>query len=308
MYLNQGFDQAQAEKKAFLDFQEIAERTQQSSRQDLLSNQQVSVAGRLFLAFQNTPMQMTRLTKKAVLDLVNNRGSKKANISKILYYSAIQNMIFAFFQNALFAITGLDDEDEEDEKIIDSKTERAINNILDGVLRGSGIAGGTIATVKNVLIQVKKQEDAGWKGDGAYILLEAANVAPPVGIKARRFYGAYKNYKINKNIMDKVPYSNLNHPLYGIIGSLSGAAFNVPLDRLISKANNVVEASNAEHEAWQRIALFLGYTPYDLGIKDDELARIRKQVKEDKKKSGKKIGDGKSFRVSPVRVKPKRVN
>mgnify|MGYP000618828653 CR=1 FL=1 len=53
---------------------------------------------------------------------------------------------------------------------------------------------------------------------------------------------------------------------------------------------------------------FLGYTPYDLGIKDDELARIRKQVKEDKKKSGKKIGDGKSFRVSPVRVKPKRVN
>ena len=74
--------------------------------------------------------------------------------------------LFAFFQNALFAITGLDDSDEEDEKLIDSKTERAINNILDGVLRGSGIAGGTIATIKNVLIQVKKQEDAGWKGDG----------------------------------------------------------------------------------------------------------------------------------------------
>lgn len=307
-YLNEGLETAEAEKKAFLDFQEIAERTQQSSRQDLLSNQQVSVAGRLFLAFQNTPMQMTRLTKKAVLDLVNNRGSRKANISKILYYSAIQNMIFAFFQNALFAITGLDDEDEEDEKLIDSKTERAINNILDGVLRGSGIAGGTIATIKNVLIQVKKQEEAGWKGDGAYILLEAANVAPPVGIKARRFYGAYKNYKINKNIIDKVPYSNLNHPLYGIAGSLSGAAFNVPLDRLLSKANNVVEASNSDHEAWQRIALFLGYTPYDLGIQDDELARIRKQVKEDKKKSNKKIGEGKSFRVSPVRVKPKRVN
>ena len=306
MYLKQGLDQAQAEKRAFLDFQEIAERTQQSSRQDLLSNQQVSVAGRLFLSFQNTPMQMTRLTKKAVLDLVNNRGSKKANISKILYYSTIQNMIFSFFQNALFAITGLDD--EEDEKLIDSKTERAINNVLDSILRGSGIAGGTIATIKNVLIQIKKQEDAGWKGDGAYILLEAANIAPPVGIKARRFYGAYKNYKINKNIIDRVPYSNLNHPLYGIAGSLSGAAFNVPLDRLISKANNIVEASNAEHEAWQRVALFLGYTPYDLGIKDDELAKIRADVKEEKKKSNKKIGNGKSFRANPVRVKPKRVN
>jgi hypothetical protein len=295
-YIAEGFEKAEAERKAFLDFQEIAERTQQSSRQDLLSNQQVSVAGRLFLAFQNTPMQMTRLTKKALLDLVNNRGSKRANISKILYYSTIQNMIFAFFQNALFAIAGLGD-DEEDEKLIDSKTERAINNVLDSILRGSGITGGVISTIKNVIIQVKKQEDAGWKGDSAYILLEAANVAPPVGIKARRFYGAYKNYKINKNIIDKVPYTNLNHPLYGITGSLTGAAFNVPLDRVISKANNLAEASNSENEAWQRIALFLGYNTWDLGIKDKEIERIRKITKELKKKpSGRTSGRGSSGR------------
>jgi hypothetical protein len=295
-YIAEGFEKAEAERKAFLDFQEIAERTQQSSRQDLLSNQQVSVAGRLFLAFQNTPMQMTRLTKKALLDLVNNRGSKRANISKILYYSTIQNMIFAFFQNALFAIAGLGD-DEEDEKLIDSKTERAINNVLDSILRGSGITGGVISTIKNVIIQVKKQEDAGWKGDSAYVLLEAANVAPPVGIKARRFYGAYKNYKINKNIIDKVPYTNLNHPLYGITGSLTGAAFNVPLDRVISKANNLAEASNSENEAWQRIALFLGYNTWDLGIKDKEIERIRKITKELKKKpSGRTTGRGSSGR------------
>ena len=75
-----------------------------------------------------------------------------------------------------------------------------------------------------------------------------------------------------------------------------------------SKKKHLSCSKKKHRKAWQRIALFLGYTPYDLGIKDDELARIRKQVKEDKKKSGKKIGDGKSFRVSPVRVKPKRVN
>ena len=60
--------EAKAKEEAFLDFQEIAERTQQSSRQDLLSNQQVSVIGRIFLAFQNTTMQMTRIQKKAALD------------------------------------------------------------------------------------------------------------------------------------------------------------------------------------------------------------------------------------------------
>lgn len=285
-YLKRGLTKERAERKAFLDFQELAERTQQSSRQDLLSNQQVSVAGRLFLAFQNTPMQMTRLTKKAILDLVNGRGSKRENISRIVYYSTIQNIIFSFFQNALFAIAGLDE--EEDEKLIDTKTERAINNVLDGVLKGAGIGGAAISTIKNVLIQVKKQEEAGWKGDDSYILLEAANIAPPIGIKARRFYGAYKNYKINKNIISEVPLTNLEHPAYGIVGSLSGAAFNVPLDRLLSKVNNLVQASNSELEAWQRVSLFLGYNTWDLGIQNEEIKEVRARVKEERAKSKKK--------------------
>ena len=87
-YLKDGLSQAEAEQRAFLDFQQIAEETQQSSRPDLISQQQASPLGRLVLAFQNTPMQYARLTKKAVLDLIKGRGDAKTNISKILYYGA----------------------------------------------------------------------------------------------------------------------------------------------------------------------------------------------------------------------------
>ena len=40
-------------------------------------------------------MQYTRLIKKAGLDIINGRGDFKTNVAKILYYGAVQNMIFS---------------------------------------------------------------------------------------------------------------------------------------------------------------------------------------------------------------------
>ena len=279
-YAKKGMSKEAAEKQAFLDFQEIAEETQQSSRQDLLSNQQVTTFGKFFLAFANTPMQMTRLTKKAFLDLANGRGDAKTNISKIVYYGAVQNMIFSALQNALFAAIFSDDDDEEDQKLIDGKTERAINNVLDSLLRGSGIAGSAIATVKNVIIRARKEFNKGYKGDDTYILLEAANIAPPIGIKARKLYGAYKNYKMNQKTVKYIGFDNINHPYYGIAGATASGVLNIPLDRVMTKANNLKEAFDSQNEAWQRIALSLGYSTWELGIKDEEIELARRLAKQ----------------------------
>ena len=279
-YAKKGMSKEAAEKQAFLDFQEIAEETQQSSRQDLLSNQQVTTFGKFFLAFANTPMQMTRLTKKAFLDLANGRGDAKSNISKIVYYGAVQNMIFSALQNALFAAIFSDEDDEEDEKLIDGKTERAINNVLDSLLRGSGIAGSAIATVKNVILRAQKEFNKGYKGDDTYILLEAANIAPPIGIKARKLYGAYKNYKMNQKTVKYIGFDNINHPYYGIAGATASGVLNIPLDRVMTKANNLKEAFDSQNEAWQRIALSLGYSTWELGIKDEEIELARRLAKQ----------------------------
>jgi len=270
-YIKEGMTEAKAKEKAFLDFQELAERTQQSSRQDLLSNQQVSVIGRIFLAFQNTTMQMTRIQKKAALDLINRRGSVKANVSKLVYYGAIQNTIFSFLQSALFAAFFTDDEEEKDELKIDQKTFRAINTVLDSALRGSGIAGAAVSTLKNALIAWMRENDKGFTGQNGKVILELLNISPAVGIKARKIYGAMENYKFNKKIIDKIGYDNPNHPYYGIAGNLVSAAFNVPLDRIITKASNIKAMTQNDAEAWQRTALFMGYNTWDLGLKDKEI-------------------------------------
>ncbi len=57
-------------------------------------------------------MQMTRLMKKATLDLVNGRGDVKSNISKIMYYGVIQNIIFGALQSGLMWTMFGDDEEE----------------------------------------------------------------------------------------------------------------------------------------------------------------------------------------------------
>mgnify|MGYP003325344110 CR=1 FL=1 len=84
-YTQEGFSLEDASQKALLDWREITEENQQSSRPDKISMQQAGPLGRIVLAFANTPMQYTRLMKKAALDLKNGRGDAKTNISKIIY-------------------------------------------------------------------------------------------------------------------------------------------------------------------------------------------------------------------------------
>ena len=112
--MKEGLSEKAAKEQAFLDFKEITEESQQSSRPDRVSMQQASPLGRLILSFANTPMQYTRLTKRAALDLINGRGDWKTNVSKLAYYGAVQNIIFTALQSALFALAFSDEEDEKE--------------------------------------------------------------------------------------------------------------------------------------------------------------------------------------------------
>ena len=93
-YKKQGLSEAQAKEKAFKDFREISEVSQQSANVSKISMEQSSTLGRLVLAFANTPMQYARLQKSAILDLANGRGDYKTNFSKVMYYGFVQNLMF----------------------------------------------------------------------------------------------------------------------------------------------------------------------------------------------------------------------
>ena len=285
-YISKGLSKAEAQKQAFVDFAEISEKTQQSARPDLISQQQAGPLGRLILAFGNTPMQYTRLIKKAFLDLVNGRGDKKTNISKIAYYAFIQNIIFASLQSAMFALMFRDD--EEDDDFADNKKERVANTMVDTLLRGTGVYGAGIATIKNMIKQFLRQEEKGFTADHTYTIMEAVNLSPPVGSKLRKLYSAIQTYKFNKDVISHKGFS-LDNPAYQAGGNVVSALTNVPLDRLFNKMNNLKASMNSNNEAWQRIALALGWNTWDLDAElDPELAKLKEFLKK-KRKADKRL-------------------
>ena len=63
---------------------------------------------------------------------------------------------------------------------------------------------------------------------------------------------------------------SLDNPAYLAAGQVVSAATNVPLDRGIRKLQNLKEASNQENEEWQRVALALGWSKWELDWEKDK--------------------------------------
>ena len=295
-YLKQGLSQTEAESKAFTDFQGISEETQQSARPDKLSQQQASVLGRLILAFQNTPSQYARLIKKSGLDLINRRKtppydsqvrSDMSNISRIIYYAAVQNIIFSALQNALFAMlfSEDDEEDEKTKKFFDTKKDRIINGTIDTLLRGSGVGGAIISVLKNAVIKYGEQQEKGWGKKLGVISDEVMQLSPPIGIKLRKLDSFERTMEFNKKVIDKMDTFDINNPMWRAYAQLVEGATNIPVARLFRKVENINAALDAENQWWQRVAVALGWSKWDVGIENKEVEAVKKQLKEDNKKT-----------------------
>ena len=295
-YTKQGMSKAEAEAKAFEDFSKVSDEAQQSGDPALVSQQQRSTAGRLILAFQNTPMQYTRLMKKAGQDIINGRGDFKTNFSKIIYYGAVQNLIFNALQQALFAlIPGFDDEELDDEKLEatqSKKQAKILNGMIDSIIRGSGIYGAVASTLKNTIIKFNEQEKKGFTADHTYTIIEAANISPPIGSKLRKIYSAIQTSRFDKDVIKKNPWDVMigdrfnPSPTYQIIGSLSSALVNLPLDRVMIEAQGISEALDQRNTAMQRIALALGWRTWGVGAENEEFDEIKGEAKAIRKEEG----------------------
>ena len=266
-YLKEGMNQEEAEKATMRDFYETSEISQQSADVSKISMNQASTKGRLLLSFMNTPFQYSRIIKKSAIDLIKGRGSAANNIAKIVYYSTIQNMMFNFLQNAMFSMFW-DDDDEQVESKFSTAQFRTINGALDTLIRGTGLKGVFLATVKNAI--VKAYEKSGDPEAFGEVALEIANISPSIGIKLRALSKSWKAFTYN---VDEIMYKGFSlDNTYAIetLTSLTSATLNFPADRLYTKVTNVRDALNSEYETWQRLAFILGYNKYNLGLGETE--------------------------------------
>ncbi len=256
---NQDMSEAEAEKQAMREFREISEENQQSSRPDKISQQQSSDAGRLILMFANTPMQYARLQKRAFQDLASGRGDSKTNVSKLIYYGVVQNIIFNSLQQAMFAIGFGDDEEKDDKRVT-----RTLNGMLDSLLRGLGIAGATTSVVKNFLLDVYERSGRSRPEyvDAVYKLLQ---ISPPVSSKISKVRQAayqFDSKKRRKEIMDQG--FSIKSPAFMAFAKIVSATANIPLDRVLQKLDNIEGALGEEAEVWQRIAMLAGWPKWDI--------------------------------------------
>ena len=267
-----GMDSTAAEKQAMRDFREVAEESQQSSRPDKISSQQAGPLGRIILAFANTPAQYARLMKKAASDLKNGRGDAKTNISKIMYYGVAQNLIFNALQQALFAVA-FGDEDEDD-SVLEEKSVKILNGMVDSIARGTGLYGAIFTVVKNTGIKLWEATE---KNNPKYedVALDLLKISPPISSKVQKLRSAGRTASWNmKDIKSKG--FGLDNPAYLATGNVVSAATNIPLDRAIKKLNNLKAASDANIEAYKRIALIAGWSEWELGIDSKEKKKINK--------------------------------
>jgi len=263
--VKKGFTISEAETQAMKEFRQVSEKSQQSSDPSKISSQQSGDLGRIILQYANTPMQYARIQKRAVQDIVNGRGDMKANVSKIIYYGFLQNLIFNALQQGAFALGFGDDFSDKDK---DDKLVNTVNGMLDSSLRGLGLGGVSIQVLKNLGLDVYKRSkrDRPEYVDSYYKLLE---FSPAIKSKLSRFKSAaypFDSKKRRAEVFDKG--FSLDNPAYESMAKVVTAVTNVPLDRMYLKIDNLKNATADETETWMGVANFLGWPTWQLEPKE----------------------------------------
>ena len=257
-YIEQGLDRTHAERRAMRDFREKAEMSQQSSRADLISMEQASVAGRIFLTFQNVTMQYTRLGKKALFDFKNGRrvrnpdgtykslsDSRLEQSWKMLQFFAYQNLLFQGLQSAVLLLFGLG---EDDESLTEDKKIDYLNSVIDSILRGTGILGGFLSVAKNIGIELAR-------GNNYKIEEKILDISPTLSTK----------YKKAGKVIQGLGKGNYKD----ILIETPSLVYGLPTDRvarLIAQIEAGIDYHDQGYKAYERLLLSLGWSTYNFGL------------------------------------------
>ena len=153
---------------------------------------------------------------------------------------------------------------------------------MDSILRGIGIGGAAVSTVKNILVKLYEEDQ---KGNPKYenATWEMLDFSPPISSKVTKVRSALRTVDWNAKEIQEKGFS-LDNPGYMAGGQIISATTNVPLDRLIRKTNNIADAVGEDTEVWQKLALLSGWSLWEL----EQGAKTSTDRKKKKYKSSRK--------------------
>jgi hypothetical protein len=214
--------------------------------------------------FANTPMQYARIIKKATADLLAGRGDWRSNVSKIVYYGAMQNLIFNSLQQALWTLAFIEDDDEKKDRTGKDRAEDIGFGMLSSLLRGLGYGGALLDTLIAVSREIDDQSEKK-SPDYEEAVWSVFDFSPSVDSKVRKLRSAANTYKYNREEIYNRGF-NLDNPAYLAVGQVVSATLNIPLDQALRMTMSVKQISDKETEVWQKVALALGYSSWSLGL------------------------------------------
>jgi len=265
----EGLSEVEAKKKAFEEFMELSEKSQQSSDPSKISQQQSTDMGRLLLQFVNTPMQYNRLQLADIKDLINRRGNPFQKISRIAYYGAVQNLWFNFMQQGLFAL-GFGDDDEFGDAEIEDKYLNTANSMFDSILRGTGLAGMTVSVIKNTVLDAYKRSGRK-RPEYQDVIYKLLDFSPAIKNKFSKIKNAAYQFDSpmrRQQMIDKG--FSLDNPAFTAFAKVVSAVTNVPLDRGLQKIENIQYAMSDDSETWQKVAALMGWPEWQLTSQQDK--------------------------------------
>ena len=77
-----------------------------------------------------------------------------------------------------------------------------------------------------------------------------------------------------------MPKTSIDNPMFDALFNAVEATTNVPLARAHSKVRNIREALNSDNKAFERVALFLGWSTWNFGIQNQNVMTARQEIKE----------------------------
>ncbi len=173
--------------------------------------------------------------------------------------------------------------------------------MADSLLRGMGYGGAMVSTLKNVLLKIADENS---KKSPKYVLAvdELLSFSPPLDSKLRKLKSAANTMSWNGKDMKEKGFS-LNNPAYLSVAQVVSATTNIPLDRAIQKINNLRAVASNSSENWQKVAMLLGWSTWDVGLPyygvDDKEIQTPQTILRDKVlKMKKKDTDGKLAKLT----------
>ena len=257
-YVKDGLSEQEAIEKAYQDFVRVTEETQQSTRPERLGKQQTTGIGKFLLAFANTPQQYNRKIVRALKDIKGLRNVKtpearkrvKQAAKEIAWYGAIQNAIFGSLQSLSFMAIGLDASDDEE-----VRTERWVNSFINTILRGAGLYGAAIASLKDVVLAVQRDKPV------ASAVVGISPAASSLIRNIERASGQKPIYARSEALSDLD--ADTAKAVYQIASGLSAAG--VPADRMLKLTEQIADLAASDLDALQKLLRVSGWERYQIG-------------------------------------------